>query len=308
MKVFHTVREVVEWRTQSIDPRTQKSGFVPTMGCLHEGHLELIRASKVENDFTIASIFVNPSQFAPSEDLDKYPRTLDNDLKLLEIEGVDVCFAPSAREMYPQGISLHVEEQRGPFVTVLGVSEQLEGRTRPNFFRGVATVVTKLLNIVSPTRAYFGQKDIQQFTVLQVMAREFFMNTELKMMPIVRDSAGLALSSRNRYLCDESLNRARNIYRGLHAAATALQASNGEPVARDVLLEHVRQCWRPYEASGDFQVDYLSIADLSTLQELPSEVPRNLDVVLSCAVYVKDAEHPATVVRLIDNVIVPAKV
>ncbi|KAM3162378.1 Pantoate--beta-alanine ligase [Lachancea thermotolerans] len=306
MKVLHTVREVVEWRTKNIDPRTQKSGFVPTMGCLHEGHLTLMRAAKRENDFAIASIFVNPSQFAPTEDLDKYPRTLDDDIKLLEAEGVDVCFAPNAREMYPQGIPLQVEEQRGPFVTVLGVSEQLEGRTRPNFFRGVATVVTKLLNIVAPTRAYFGQKDFQQFTVLQVMARELFMNTELRMMPIVRDDAGLALSSRNRYLCGETLGRARSIYKGLSAAAALLEQADASGAERTALLERVHAHWAPYENSGEFKVDYVSIADAATLQELEPRVSRDRDVVISCAVYVTDAEHPATVVRLIDNILVHA--
>ncbi|SCU94124.1 LANO_0E05776g1_1 [Lachancea nothofagi CBS 11611] len=302
MKVLHTVKEVVDWRNTNVDRKTQTSGFVPTMGCLHEGHMSLIRESKKENDFTIASIFVNPSQFAPTEDLDKYPRTLQNDLNLLESSGVDMCFVPGADEMYPQGIPLRVEEQRGPFVTVLGVSEQLEGRTRPNFFRGVATVVTKLLNVVLPTHAYFGQKDYQQYTVLQMMAKELFMNTELKMMPIVRDSGGLALSSRNRYLCEDSREISKNIYRGLKAAVSKLHKQDGAKMERSVLLDTVQEIWAPFVASGDFSVDYLSIADASTLQEL-DQVPNSINVVISCAVYVKDRANGSTVVRLIDNIL-----
>ncbi|SCU89551.1 LAFA_0E18998g1_1 [Lachancea sp. 'fantastica'] len=306
MKVLHSVDEVVQWRTANVDRRVQSSGFVPTMGCLHEGHLTLIRASKQENDFTIASIFVNPSQFAPTEDLDKYPRTLQNDLALLEAEGVDMCFVPGVKELYPQGIPLNVEEQRGPFVSVLGVSEQLEGRTRPNFFRGVATVVTKLLNVVFPTRAYFGQKDFQQFTVLKVMTEELFVNTQLKMMPIVRDSEGLALSSRNRYLCAESRHISRAIYQGLDAAASVIKSlPDGGHVSREKLLNRVREIWQPYVTSGDFKVDYISVAHAGSLQEL-EEVSRAVDVVVSCAVYVTDKEVKTTTVRLIDNVVLAA--
>ncbi|CEP63875.1 pantoate--beta-alanine ligase PAN6 LALA0_S09e04456g [Lachancea lanzarotensis] len=303
MKVLHGVDEVVQWRTTNVDRRFQSSGFVPTMGCLHEGHLSLIRASKQENDFTIASIFVNPSQFAPTEDLDKYPRTLQNDLAMLEAEGVDMCFVPNVKEIYPQGIPLHVDEQRGPFVSVLGVSEQLEGRTRPNFFRGVATVVTKLLNVVFPTNAYFGQKDFQQFTVLKVMTEELFVNTKLTMMPIVRDSEGLALSSRNRYLCAESRRISTAIYQGLEAAASAVNALDpGAHISRETLENRIGKIWEPYVSSGDFEVDYVSVAHARSLQEL-DDVSRDADVVISCAVYVTDREVKSTRVRLIDNVV-----
>ncbi|SCU84347.1 LADA_0D01200g1_1 [Lachancea dasiensis] len=303
MLVLHTVQDVISWRNENIDRRTQTSGFVPTMGCLHDGHLSLIRKSRLENNFTIVSIFVNPSQFAPSEDLDKYPRTLQADLALLEKAGVDLCFVPNAAEMYPQGIPLEVEAQKGPFVTVIGVSEQLEGRTRPNFFRGVATIVTKLLNVVLSTHAYFGQKDFQQFTVLKVMAEELFMNTKLKMMPIVRDADGLALSSRNRYLCQESRHLSTAVYQALQMAAACLQnLDTNEEVQRSDLVDKILQHWVPHVTSGDFEVDYVSVADPRTLMELES-VSGSTAVVISCAVFVKDRENSSTVVRLIDNIL-----
>lgn len=316
MKVFHTVKDVVHWRETEIGDRCQKKiGFVPTMGALHEGHASLIRNSVKQNDFTVCSIFVNPSQFAPNEDLDRYPRTLKEDIKLLESLDCDVLFAPSASEMYPQGIPLTIEDQRGPFVSVLGVSEMLEGKTRPNFFRGVATVVTKLLNIVSPDVAYFGQKDIQQFIVLDTMCKELFVNTKLVMMPIARSSTGLALSSRNKYLSEESKEIAANIYKGLEAAAKLIQdcrakcdsSNDCDNFSRAKVEESVMKNWNPFIDSKDFKVDYLSIAYRSTLMEVkdPKDLCNpNIPLVISCAIYVKDRENPDVIVRLIDNVLV----
>lgn len=301
MKVFHTVKEVVNWRKTTVNPKTQTIGFIPTMGCLHEGHLSLIQQSLKENDHTVVSIFVNPSQFAPTEDLDKYPRTLPQDLELLEKTGVDVCFAPSPREMYPQGIPLDVSKQRGPFVTVLGLSEQLEGRTRPNFFRGVATVVTKLLNIVSPDFAYFGQKDVQQCIVLKTMTEELFMNTKLKILPIKRDERGLALSSRNRYLSEQTLDISSNIYRGLKKAADLFEKNT--LVVRDDALQSIDSVWAPFVESGTFKVDYVSIASSETLLEVGPTITRDTDIIVSCAVYVTDEKDPNTTVRLIDNIV-----
>ncbi|EDO17876.1 hypothetical protein Kpol_1043p67 [Vanderwaltozyma polyspora DSM 70294] len=309
MKVLHTVKEVVEWRTKEIGDRRKISvGFVPTMGCLHQGHATLIKTSKQENDFTVVSIFVNPSQFAPTEDLDQYPRTLPEDIKLLESLGVDMLFAPTAKVMYPQGIPLDVTVQRGPFVSVLGVSEMLEGTTRPNFFRGVATVVTKLLNIVLPDIAYFGQKDIQQFTVLQVMVNELFMNTKLKMMPIVRGENGLALSSRNKYLSQESLEIATNIYKGLNEAKLQIESLNndgGEIKSRDELVQLVLNKWKPFIDLNDFKVDYISIANWGTLTEVTEvKAPKDgFQYIISCAVYVTDRVDKSRKVRLIDNIV-----
>lgn len=299
MKVVHTIQEVREWRKEC----KGSTGFVPTMGCLHAGHGSLIKQSRLDNDYTAVSIFVNPSQFAPTEDLDQYPRTLPADIDLLEQLGVDLLFAPNANEMYPQGIPLNVEDQRGPFVTVLGVSEMLEGSTRPNFFRGVATVVAKLLNIVTPTVAYFGQKDIQQFIVLDTMVRQLFIDTRLQMMPIQRDSQGLALSSRNKYLCQESLTIASNLYKGLQRGCQMIQDSPNVISANDV-KNVISEMWFPHLAQGDFKIDYLSIAHLQTLTELSKiEAKRDHKIVISCAVYVKDRKQPTVTVRLIDNII-----
>lgn len=307
MKVLHSIQEVLQWRAQDLEDRREISvGFVPTMGCLHAGHASLIERSREENDYTVVSIFVNPSQFAPTEDLDKYPRTLTEDIKLLNNLGVDVLFAPSANEMYPQGIPLDVAEQKGPFVTVLGVSEMLEGSTRPNFFRGVATVVTKLFNIVMPDVAYFGQKDVQQFIVLDIMVRQLFFNMRLKMMPILRDENGLALSSRNKYLCQKSLQIASNIHGGLQRGAT-LAIEGKSATSREKILNAVNDVWTPYINSGAFKIDYISIADFETLTEVEVIEPvknRQKKVVISCAIYVHDVENSNVCVRLIDNVIV----
>lgn len=301
MKVFHTVKELVHWRTNDIgDRRNVSVGFVPTMGALHAGHASLISQSVKDNDFTVASIFVNPSQFAPGEDLDQYPRTLPEDIKLLESINCDVLFAPNASEMYPQGIPLNVNEQRGPFVSVLGVSEMLEGKTRPNFFRGVATVVTKLLNIVLPDVAYFGQKDIQQFIVLDTMVKELFVNTKLVRMPIARAESGLALSSRNKYLCPESLDISANLFKGLNRAAQLIKANT---TSRQDILNEIETVWKPFIDSGDFKVDYISIADYATLHELDTiNYDTTKEIVISCAVYVTDRQSK-TVVRLIDNIV-----
>ncbi|KOG98760.1 pantoate--beta-alanine ligase PAN6 [Saccharomyces eubayanus] len=309
MRVFHTVEEVVQWRTQELkDTRSRESiGFVPTMGCLHSGHASLISKSVSENTYTVVSIFVNPSQFAPTEDLDNYPRTLPDDIKMLESLNVDVLFAPNAHVMYPQGIPLNVEKQRGPFVSVLGLSEKLEGETRPNFFRGVATVVTKLFNIVMADVAYFGQKDIQQFIVLQCMVDELFVNTKLQMMPIVRNSSGLALSSRNKYLCPKSLKIAENLYRGLKAAEIAIKGlASGARLSRSEIIDIVTQIWAPYVDSHDFKIDYISLADFKTLDELSlvENTREQQPLVISCAVYVTDRENPNTIVRLIDNIVI----
>ena len=202
IKILRTVQQVRQWRAQCF-LRNESVGFVPTMGALHAGHCSLINQSIKENDKTVVSIFVNPSQFAPHEDLDNYPRTLDHDLQILQTNNnnnnnnnkiVDAVFVPKVSEMYPSGISLDIDKQRGAFVTVHGSSEQLEGITRPQFFRGVATVVTKLLNIVQPTNIYFGQKDAQQCVVIQNLVKDLIINTNVRIMPTLRESNGLAMS------------------------------------------------------------------------------------------------------------------
>lgn len=194
MKILKTIQEVRQWRGQS------ELGFVPTMGALHEGHASLIRRSVTENDRTIVSIFVNPAQFAPTEDLDKYPRTLDADMQLCEACGADAVFTPDKATIYPPGFCTLVE--------VEGLGDRLCGQSRPGHFKGVTTVVAKLFQIVQPTRAYFGQKDAQQAIILNRMVTDLDMPIELVTCPIVREADGLAMSSRNRYLSEDERKRA----------------------------------------------------------------------------------------------------
>jgi pantoate--beta-alanine ligase len=190
MRIIKTIKEMKLWRKNN--PET---GFVPTMGALHEGHVSLIQASVAQNSKTVVSIFVNPAQFAPGEDLDSYPRTFEADCSVCEQAGVDIVFAPAPEEMYRSGSATYVE--------VSGITENLCGKSRPTHFRGVCTVVCKLFNIVAPVRAYFGQKDAQQLAVIRVMVRDLDMDTEIIACPIVRESDGLAMSSRNAYLSSE---------------------------------------------------------------------------------------------------------
>ncbi|CDO92602.1 unnamed protein product [Kluyveromyces dobzhanskii CBS 2104] len=308
MQVLRTIADLRAWRKQST-VRNEEVGFVPTMGCLHAGHASLIEQSIKDNKFTVVSIFVNPSQFAPTEDLDKYPRTMDADTDLLKKLGVDAVFVPQPTEIYPRGIPLDVSKQVGPFISVLGLSEKLEGKTRPNFFRGVATVVGKLFNMVQPTKAYFGQKDFQQFIVIKSMVTELFFDLQLVMMPITRsETSGLALSSRNKYLCDESKDIASNIYKGLKLGAELI-AENGatKTCSRDQVIAVVQEGWAPFYESGDFELDYISIANAETLDEIETISNTSTDIVISCAVYVKDRLDDKTTVRLIDNILVPGR-
>src|SRR5882757_6119673 len=214
-------------------------GFIPTLGALHEGHLSLIRCARAECSRVCASIFVNPTQFGPNEDLSKYPRTFESDVKKLESAGVDVLFAPDAKEIYPAGF--------GTYAEVEGISNRLEGRSRPGHFRGVATVVLKLFEIAQPDFAYFGRKDAQQVAVIQRMVRDLNLSVQIVVCPIVRESDGLALSSRNAYLSQEERRAATALYRALQAARAELAAGtrdaleiqnrmravfNSEPLAR----------------------------------------------------------------------------
>ncbi|KAJ2909069.1 pantoate-beta-alanine ligase, partial [Coemansia aciculifera] len=220
VSVLHTVQQVREWR-EGQRALGNAVAFVPTMGALHAGHLQLITSAAATCDAVIVSIFVNPAQFAPHEDLDTYPRTLPEDLaKLSTLNHPSLAvFAPSVSEMYPRGITTDRSLQRGTFVEVLGLSEMLEGGTRPHFFRGMATVVAKLFLIVGPDVALFGQKDIQQCCVLRAMVRDMHFPLKLQVVPTVRDPEdGLALSSRNVYLTAEQRQRAPAFYRGLKRA------------------------------------------------------------------------------------------
>lgn len=255
-------------------------GLVPTMGYLHQGHLSLVRLARQECSSVAVSIFVNPTQFGPHEDLAAYPRDLPRDLELLEAEGADLVWTPSASTMYPAGSQTHVEVER--------VSQGLEGARRPGHFRGVATVVAKLFHAFEPQRAYFGQKDAQQVAVIRRMTADLDFPVEIVVGPTVRDPDGLALSSRNSYLSPAERRAAPVLYRALTAARKAFDA--GERRA-----DGLRQAMEATLAAEPLaRVQYVSAADPETLEELQGEVDRAL---LSMAVFLGET-------RLIDNLVV----
>ncbi|HEX5263977.1 MAG TPA: pantoate--beta-alanine ligase [Phenylobacterium sp.] len=274
MRVINTVADMREARAGATD-----LGLVPTMGYLHEGHLSLVARAKAECGTTAVSIFVNPTQFAPNEDLARYPRDLPRDLGLLEAAGVDLVFAPEASEVYPTGFATSVE--------VGGVTDVLEGAVRPGHFAGVATVVAKLFNIVQPTRAYFGQKDAQQSVVVRKMVRDLNLPVDVVVAPTVREPDGLALSSRNSYLTPPQRAAAPVIYRALRAAQDLFKA--GERDA-ETLREAMR---RIIAAEPQMQIDYISVADPMSLREL-----RTIDQQALASMAVR-----LGTTRLIDNLI-----
>lgn len=254
-------------------------GFVPTMGYLHEGHLSLVRRARENCASVVVSIFVNPTQFAPQEDLESYPRDIDRDTSLLEAEGVDLVWIPDEGEMYPENYQ--------SWVIVEKVTQPLEGERRPTHFKGVTTIVAKLFNAVQPQRAYFGQKDAQQAVVIQQMVRDLNYPLQVVVCPIVREADGLAMSSRNTYLDQEEREAALCLSEGLFAAREAFQAGEREADRlRRIVIDRVRE-----EELAELQ--YVSLANMETLQELQGDIERGL---LSMAVYVGDT-------RLIDNVI-----
>src|SRR5882724_3652839 len=226
-------------------------GFVPTMGALHGGHLSLVQAARSQNAAVAASVFVNPTQFGPNEDLSKYPRDLDRDRELLEKEKVDLLFAPAAEEMYPPGAMT--------WVTVEGLSERLEGKSRPGHFRGVTTIVSKLFHIVEPDRAYFGQKDAQQAVIIRKMVRDLDLGVEIVVCPTVRESDGLALSSRNAYLNPEERKQALVLYRAL-CRVQALTDKGERSAAK--MREAALQVFAEEKAA---RLDYFEIVDKESL-------------------------------------------
>lgn len=253
-------------------------GLVPTMGYLHEGHLALVRRARAENEAVAVSIFVNPTQFGPSEDFSRYPRDVERDLRLLRQEHVDLVFAPGVAEMYP--------DQYHTYVDVEHVTAPLEGAARPGHFRGVATVVCKLFNITQPTRAYFGQKDAQQTVVVRQMVRDLNMPLEIVIVPTVREPDGLAMSSRNVYLSPEQRAAAPVLYRALTAARQQFAAGERHGEALRQIMRHV------LAAEPLAQVEYVSVADPDTLQELDDVGPNG-------ALFSLAVRFGAT--RLIDN-------
>lgn len=257
----------------------KKIGLVPTMGALHEGHLSLIAASQADNDLTICTIFVNPTQFNNKQDLERYPRTLEKDLLMLQKAGCDVVFCPSDHDMYQSEPKLAFQFKY--------LDQVLEGRFRPGHFSGVALIVSKLFNIVVPDRAYFGQKDLQQFLVISQLVKDLLFNIELKCVPILRESDGLAMSSRNRRLSAEGRSKAVILYRALTEAQKMLRI----PIALNEVKEQVKQI---VEQAG-VQLEYFEVVDPETL-ELATNISEKKNVALCVAGYVEG-------VRLIDNVI-----
>jgi len=274
------IHETIQAFRQARRTFTGTLGVVPTMGYLHEGHLALVRHAKAACDHVAVTIFVNPTQFGPNEDLRRYPRDLQRDLHLLEQEGVGLVFVPSVAELYPQPYRT--------FVDVEGVTAPLEGARRPGHFRGVATVVCKLFNIVGADRAYFGQKDAQQTVVIKQMVRDLHMPTEIVVVPTVREHDGLALSSRNVYLNSEQRRAAPVLFRSLQTAQALY--NNGERSA-----ETIRTTAEQILAQEPLaQIDYVSVADAQTLDEIVDQIHNG--ALLSLAVRFGTT-------RLIDNLV-----
>ncbi|MFC2042428.1 pantoate--beta-alanine ligase [Chloroflexota bacterium] len=274
MKVVKTIAEFRKLRQQLPEP----VGFVPTMGYLHEGHLSLVRYARAENSSVVASIFVNPTQFGPREDFKAYPHDTERDLSMLEKEKTDVVFMPEAAEMYPEGSSTWIDVEK--------VTERLEGASRPGHFRGVTTVVAKLFNIAEPNAAYFGQKDAQQAIVIRKMAVDLNMNLKVVTLPTVREPDGLAMSSRNTYLNPEQRQAATVLYRAL--VLTQQLYNNGKKDAEKIRQEMLALLRQEPLAN----VDYVSIADNETLEELDRV---KIPALVSMAVKIGTT-------RLIDNI------
>ena len=330
-----TVRDYRAWRLQAIKD-AKSVGYVATMGALHEGHLKLVKASLRENDYTVVSIFVNPAQFAPTEDLASYPRTVESDIRLLaslvdsssgQERRVDIAFVPSVKEMYPNGFTQVVADQVGAFVEVKGLSHQMEGGSRPTFFRGVATVVTKLFHIIQPDRTYFGQKDIQQSIVLRRLVSDLVFSyppspEHLRVIPTGRDPTDdLALSSRNAYLTPDSRKVAPVLYRALKAGKDVWEqphwtdSSKEERItktlesARAVVLEQAEQCKRDGKDVA-LKLDYISLNHPKTLENLEQllkekgadGVEVSGGAILSGAALISQGKD-GKVTRLIDNLL-----
>jgi len=275
MQIARTIDEISALRQQL----SGTVGFVPTMGYLHEGHLALVQQARTENSSVVASIYVNPAQFGPGDDLARYPRDLERDLQLLRREKADIVFVPSDAEMYPPGFCSWIDVGR--------ITETLEGASRPGHFRGVATIVARLFNIVRPSRAYFGQKDAQQVMVIKRMVADLNMDIEIVAVPTVRESDGLAMSSRNVYLSEEERCAATVLFRALTLARQL--RSDGVSDA-DQIRQRMTQLIGKEPLA---QIEYVSIADAESLEEL-SRIDR--PALASLAVRIGQT-------RLIDNML-----
>ena len=276
MKIYKTISEFQSWRTSQTN---QTIGFVPTMGALHRGHLSLIKQTKKQCDITVVSIFVNQLQFGPNEDFDQYPRTLEEDLNYLNNEKIDVLFLPSSIEMYNKNFDFQVYENQ--------ISKKLEGRSRPKFFNGVTTIVSKLFNIVQPTHAFFGEKDIQQLYIIKKMVLDLNYNIKICGCPTIRNDLGLALSSRNKHLSSNEKKQAVILYDALKLGKRLIQTGEKYTSIQKAMMNKIKSC-------SKIQVDYLSIANLENFEELKNNIPK-VDIVISGAIYINT-------IRLIDNI------
>jgi pantoate--beta-alanine ligase len=282
MQIIRTVSELRAWSRQQ-RASGKSIGLVPTMGALHAGHSSLIRAARKECSAVAVSIFVNPTQFGPNEDFSRYPRTFDADCKLAEAEGADVIFAPHVEELYPQGAST--------FVEVEGLSDRLDGASRPGHFRGVATVVSKLFIAAEPDRAYFGQKDAAQVAVLRRMTADLRLGVEIVVCPIIRSPQGLALSSRNIYLSAAERKQALTLSRAVHRVEALF--TNGVRET-SVLLSAAKEV---FAAEPAVRIDYIALVDWSTLLPIDfAGLDSSGGTLFAVAAYVGTT-------RLIDNVI-----
>lgn len=272
MRIVSTVEEL-----RSALPTDQTIGFVPTMGYLHEGHMSLVENARRENDVVVMSIFVNPTQFGPNEDLDRYPRDFERDEKLAREAGVDVLFYPTTETMYPLDMAR---------VTVRHGADVLCGSSRPGHFDGVLTIVSKLFNLVQPTRAYFGLKDAQQVALIEGYVRDYFVPVEIRRCPIIREETGLAKSSRNVYLSDIETVEASRIFSALTMAREALDAGQQVDEVKRQLIERLDEI-------PNSQIDYVELVDYPTLGVVSSD---STELLLAVAIQFERA-------RLIDNVI-----
>lgn len=333
--ILRTFATITSWRRAHHRSGTTV-GFVPTMGALHNGHLSLIRAAARESDTVIVSIYLNPTQFGPKEDFSSYPSTWDADCRLLtdldrELAKdstnkgrITAVFAPSHDVMYPTGVPGSELESKGSFVTITPVGEVLEGASRPTFFRGVATHCMKLFGAVQPDKAFFGQKDVQQAVVVKKMVKDFLLHIEMIVCPTEREHDGLAMSSRNVYLGERRRPVATVLIRALEAAA---RNYNDGATERDVILGAAKQVISETQAQQaalsatqrvKFEVDYISLAQPDTLEEVTAHVDRAKGAVLSGAIKILPVEEVRSgeqlghsggpVVRIIDNIILEGSI
>jgi len=279
METVKSIYEVKEY-VKELRRKGKNIGFVPTMGYLHAGHLSLVKESVRRCDCTVVSIFVNPAQFAPNEDFNKYPRNIQRDIEVLEKEGVDLIFIPRDEEMYPEGYKT--------YVGVKNLQDRLCGISRPDFFKGVCTIVLKLFNIVTPDISFFGQKDAQQAVILKKMACDLNLDVKVEALPIIREKSGLALSSRNEYLDKKQKKAALCLSRSLARALKVVES--GENNAARVL----KRIKAEIESEPLARIDYIEIVDSENLQSLKQIKDKTL---IAVAVFINN-------IRLIDNIII----